>query len=287
VPWIDAEAHVTAYRWDAAEYSRSSSQQKKWGRELIAKLDLSGGERVLDIGCGDGLLSVDIASMVPGGSVVGLDSSLEMIRHAVESFPPGEYPNVYWRCLDARELDYESEFDVAFSNAALHWIKDHGPVLAGVARSLVPGGRVLFQMGGSGNFAGIVSALGCVLSRQEWAGYFTGFSAPYGFYGPEEYTTWLEEAGLEPRRVDLVRKDMAQEGREGLAGWIRTTWLPFTERIPEHRREEFVYAFADAFLEAHPPDGLGLVHAESVRLEVEASKPVEAGRGRPSVEVGG
>ncbi len=264
---------MSAYKWDAEGYSRSSSQQKKWGRELIALLDLSAGERVLDIGCGDGLLSVEIAAMVPVGSVVGIDSSEEMIRHARERFPADEYPNVSWKHVDARELDYDREFDLVFSNAVLHWVKDHRPVLAGVARSLVPGGKILFQMGGRGNFEGIVDALKSILSQPEWAQYFAGFSTPYGFYGPEEYLVWLEAAGLEPLRLELVHKDMVQEGREGLAGWIRTTWLPFTQRVPDALREEFVYAFADAFVEENPPDEHGNVHAEGVRLEVEAVKP--------------
>jgi len=258
------------YEWDAEDYRDWSSQQKEWGRELLAKLHIKGDERVLDIGCGDGKLTAEIAERLPQGSVMGIDSSEEMIRLASETYPTDTFPRLSWRVMDARRLDLEEEFDVIFSNAALHWIKDHQPVLSGIRRSLVPGGRTLLQMGGRGNASNVVEILAEILGREEWNRYFHHFSLPYGFYGPEEYREWLKEAGLTPVRVELVPKDMVHQGREGLAGWIRTTWLPFTERVPGELRERFIDELVDGYVRRHPPDREGLVHVNAIRLEVEA-----------------
>ena len=258
------------YKWDAEDYRGSSSQQKKWGRELLAKLNLDGDERVLDIGCGDGKLTAEIAERLSNGSAMGVDNSEEMIRLASETYPPDAFPKLSWRVLDARELDFEGEFDVIFSNAALHWVKDHQPVLSGIRRSLKLGGRILLQMGGRGNASNVVQVLGDMFSREEWNRYFTDFTLPYGFYGPGEYREWLQEAGLTPTRVELVPKDMVHQGREGLAGWIRTTWLPFTQRIPEEMRDQFIDELVNEYVQIHPPDEKGLVHVNAIRLEVEA-----------------
>ncbi|MBN2027627.1 MAG: methyltransferase domain-containing protein [Actinobacteria bacterium] len=260
------------YRWDAADYRDSSSQQKKWGRELLAKLRLDGGERVLDIGCGDGKLTAEIAELVPSGHVVGIDSSPEMIAFARGAFPGESYPNLSWEVMDARELAFGEEFDVVFSNAVLHWVSDQPRVLRGVERTLVPGGRILLQMGGAGNAASVVQVLASLLSRAEWGKYFHDFTIPYSFCAPEEYTAWLREAGLRPARVELVSKDMTHEGPEGLASWIRTTWLPFTQRIPEEKRDDFVAELVEGYVALFPADEQGLVHVDAVRLEVEARK---------------
>lgn len=261
-----------AYRWDAADYRESSSQQKKWGRELLSKLNLRGDEHVLDIGCGDGVLTADIAELVPGGHVVGIDSSPEMINLARESYPPRDYPNLSWEVMDAIEIRFQNAFDVAFSNAALHWVPDQLEMLRGVKRSLKPGGMALFQMGGRGNASNVVRALADLLARGDWGRYFEDLRLPYRFCSPEEYQAWLREAGLVPVRVELVPKDMVHGGRECLEGWIRTTWLPFTQCVPEERREEFVAMLASCYLELYPPDEDGLVHVNAVRLEVEARK---------------
>lgn len=265
--------HKSGYTWDAEEYSLSSSQQKKWGRELIGKLVLEGGERLLDVGCGDGKLTAEIAARLPRGSAHGVDSSGEMIELARATYPPDRFPNLSWEVRDARELDYAGEFDVAFSNAALHWIIDHRPVLEGIRGSLRPGGRILIQMGGRGNASRIAIILAEMLGDPAWNRYFAGLNSPYGFYGPEDYDGWLREAGLLPQRVELVPKDMVHEGGEGLAAWIRTTWLPFTQRIPEERREVFIAELVGDYLRRHPPDEEGLVHVDAVRLEVEAVRP--------------
>jgi len=259
-------------KWDPADYHASSSAQKEWADELLAKLSLAGDERVLDLGCGDGKVTARIADELPGGTVVGVDLSQEMIEFAREHFPREEHPNLSFAQADARELSFAGAFDVVFSNATLHWVVDHKPVLASISRALVPGGRMLAQMAGRGNAAGILAVLSDMLMESRWGRYFDGFEFPYGFHGPEEYRGWLADAGLRPVRLELFEKDMVQQGAEGLAGWVRTTWMPYTDRVPEHLRAEFVDEIVGRYTLLFPPDSDGQVHVKMVRLEVEAGK---------------
>lgn len=261
------------FRWDAADYARHSSAQAEWARELIAKLNLQGTESLLDIGCGDGRITALLAGLLPRGQATGIDLSGDMIERARRTFPQAEHPNLCFLRMDALRLDFAGEFDVVFSNAALHWIREQQALLARVETSLKKGGWVLFQMAGQGNAAGVLTVLDQMLDCQPWKPWFQDFAFPYAFCGVEEYRTWLRQAGLQDRRIELIPKDMQQQGREGLAGWIRTTWLPYLERVPADRREEFVAALVDRYLEQRPADPDGVIHVDMVRLEVEAIKP--------------
>lgn len=269
---MPARDTVPEFRWDAADYAKSSPAQKQWARELIQKINLSGREHVLDVGCGDGTVTAAIAECVPEGSVLGIDCSPDMIRFAREQFPQDKYPNLSFAKGDAQTLGFSGEFDLVFSNAALHWVYDHGQVLAGIARALTSGGRMIVQMGGKGNAAQIYDALDSLLAEPGWGRYFSGFSFRYGFFSPSEYRPWLEMAGLFPVRVEFIQKEMVYPTRDGFCGWFRTTWLPYLERVPEARRSEFVDALADRFLAMHPSDPDGSFHVKMMRLEVEAGK---------------
>jgi trans-aconitate 2-methyltransferase len=259
-----------SYRWDAGDYARHSSAQAQWARELLEKLDLGGGEAVLDIGCGDGKVTAALAARVPRGSVLGIDSSPDMVAIARRKFPQEKHPNLSFGLMNALELEFEERFDLVFSNATLHWVRDHARVLEGVRRALKPSGRLLFQMGGRGNAGEILEVLGQLGRRPPWAAYLRDFPCPFGFYGPEEYGAWLEAAGLEARRLELLAKEMRQRGRVGLAGWIRTTWLPYTERLPAGMREAFISEVVERYLASHPMGPGGMVRVRMVRLEVEA-----------------
>jgi len=260
-----------AFSWNPEDYRNSSPAQKMWAEELVRKLELTGNERVLDIGCGDGSVTAAIAQNLPGGRAVGIDSSPDMIRFAGEHFPVTLYPNLSYRRIPAESLDYREEFDIVFSNAALHWISDHRPVLAGIGRALVPGGRMLVQMGGRGNAAQVFTAIDELIENEPWVRYFSGFSFRYGFFDDSEYRPLIRAAGLRPVRADLIQRDMAYQSREGFAGWIRTTWLPWMCRVPEHERPVFINALVDRFCIMFPPDAAG-IHVGMVRLEVEAIK---------------
>jgi trans-aconitate 2-methyltransferase len=262
------------YNWDPTDYDRSSSAQYNWAMTLIDGLDLKGDERILDIGCGDGKVTAHLAGLVPNGSVLGVDLSGEMISFAKTKYLSEKHPNLSFKIGDASRLSFQEEFDQVVSFACLHWVKDHLPVLGGVRRSLKPGGKMLFQFGGKGNAARILDLTHDLVKSPRWIEYFRDFSFPYNFYGPEEYGIWLASAGLLPRRLELVPKDMVQHGRQGLEGIIRATWLPYTERLPEGLRQEFISEVASRYLESSPLDKDGLVHVQMMRLEVVAEKPI-------------
>jgi trans-aconitate 2-methyltransferase len=268
---------MPACTWDAADYAESSAGQQQWARELIAKLGLRGTERLLDVGCGDGKVTAEIAADLPGGSVLGVDNSPSMIDLAGRRFPPETHPNLRFQLEDAGRLPFRDEFDVVFSNATLHWLVDHHPVLRGIRRSLRPGGKALLQMGGRGNAADVLEVVDRIRATDEWRRHFEGFTFPYGFHGPDDYRRWMAEAGLVALRVELIPKDLRHADRAAFEGWFRTTWLPYTQRIPEERRQAFVSQVVDAYLEAHAPTAEagrpGPVTLGMVRLEVEALRP--------------
>ena len=263
---------MQTYQWNAVDYAKSSSVQQQWARELIRKLNLKGNETLLDIGSGDGKVTAEIASLIPNGSVMGVDSSEEMVALAQRMYPRDTFINLLFLREDANSLPFENEFDVIFSNATLHWILDHRPALRGIFISLKRGGKVLLQMGGRGNAGEVMAAFKRIIMREDWKRCFDGFNFSYGFYGPDEYRIWLHETGLDTKRVELIPKDAAYQGRSGFESWIRTTWLPYTQQVPEEKREVFISQLADDYLRLHPADENGMVHVNMIRLEIEALK---------------
>ena len=257
--------------WDARDYVAHSSAQQEWARELIERLKLRGDETVLDLGCGDGRATALIAERLPDGSVLGVDKSANMIALAKERFPPARHPNLRFRQMDATRLELPRAFDVAFSSAALHWVRDHEAMLRGVRRSLRPEGRLLFQMGGRGNAAEAVAVVDEVVARPRWRNTFDGFASPYHFTSPEDYEAWLPRAGFRLARTELFPKDMRHADREAFLGWLRTTWFPYTDRLPTELRNTFLDDVAAAYTIAVPPDAEGVIHVRMVRLEVEAT----------------
>ena len=258
------------YKWNAEDYKDNSPNQKKWALELLAKAHLTGNESVLDIGCGDGEITALIAGKARHGRVVGIDSSADMIALAQQHFPSKAYPNLSFALKDAREIDFNSEFDLIFSNACLHWVTDHFPVLQKIRQSLKPSGHILFQMGGKGNAEHIIEVMELVIEQEKWRAFFNDFKFPYGFCSPDGYRDWLTKLGFTSIRAELVTKDMIHENGDNLAAWIRTTWIPYTQRVPESQREEFIRTIVEEFIRKHPADSEGRIHLRMKRLEVQA-----------------
>ena len=260
------------YKWDAQEYEKHSQGQQKWARELVEKISLNGTENVLDLGCGDGKVTAEISKLVSKGSIIGIDNSAAMIKLASDRHSATIYPNLSFQEMDAGNLKFDDRFDLIFSNAVLHWVKDQKPVIKGMFKSLKHGGRVLLQMGGKGNAAEIVDVLSELQTKKKWHTYFNGFDFPFYFPGKNEYEALLLDCGFTLNRIELIPKKMEHAGIEALKGWIRTTWLPYTERVPEEERESFIDIVSKKYIERYSTNSKGIINVQMVRLEVEAVK---------------
>ena len=259
-------------RWNAADYAANSVVQQTWARELIAPLRLRGDEHVLDVGCGDGKVTAEIARAMPRGEVVGVDASADMIAFAQQNFSAKQNPNLEFRVMDARHVSFAGKFDLVFSNAALHWVDDHQAFLRGAASVLKPGGRLILSCGGKGNAHDVFLALRPEMRLNRWRKFFRNLAKPYFFYSPADYEKWLPRFGFKSNRLQLAPKDAVYNGRDGFAAWLRTTWLPYVQRVPEDLQKEFIGGIADRYLAKHPPDADGRVHVRMVRLEIDAVK---------------
>lgn len=198
--------------WDADQYDADHSFVYEHGSDLVELLAPRPDERILDLGCGTGHLTAEIADQ--GGTVVGLDSAQSMIAEARET-----YPELSFAQGDARTVAVENRdpFDAVFSNAALHWIPDadQDAVLESVRDALVPGGRFVAELGGTGNVARIVEATLAELERR-------GYEADHPWYFPSvgEYATRLEDHGFEVRDARLFDRPTLLEGEAGMRRWL-------------------------------------------------------------------
>jgi trans-aconitate methyltransferase len=259
-------------KWDAADYAANSLVQQTWARELIAKLKLHGNEHILDVGCGDGKVTAEIANAVLRGSVIGVDASPQMISFAQKTFPAKKFLNLIFQVMDARKIKFDRQFDLVFSNAALHWVDDHQAILRGMAAVLKPGGRLIVSCGGKGNAQDVFVALRPAMRLKRWREFFRKIPKPYFFYAPEDYEKWLPKFGFKINTLKLAPKDATYSGAFGFAAWLRTTWLPYVQRVPGKRREEFIAAVTQRYVAKHPLDAAGQVHVRMVRLEIDAVK---------------
>jgi trans-aconitate methyltransferase len=267
-----AKTAVQIVKWNAADYAANSVVQQTWARELIAKLNLRGDEHILDVGCGDGKVTVDLARAVPRGSVTGIDASPQMIAFAKKTFVTTKFPNLRFRVMDARKIKFDRRFDLIFSNAALHWVDDHPAILQGVASVLKLGGRLVVSCGGKGNAHDVFLALRPELRLKRWREFFREMPTPYFFYTPDEYKKWLSKFGFQINTLKLAPKDATYDGTKGFATWLRTTWIPYVQCVPESLREEFIGAVTHRYVAKHPPDAENNVHVCMVRLEIDAVK---------------
>ncbi|MHB8232216.1 MAG: class I SAM-dependent methyltransferase [bacterium] len=259
--------------WNAEDYATNSKGQLKWGEELIEKLLLEGNESILDIGCGDGKISAKLSKLVKDGNVFAIDASENMVELASRQFPKKLYPNLTFlkmNALEINKLNSLEKFDIAFSNACLHWVNNHADVLRGARSCLKTGGKILFQMGGRGNAGEVFNSIRVVQVKRAYKKYFEKFAAPYYFYDIEDYGIWLHQNDFLPARVELISKDMRHDGDESFKGWLKTAWFPYTDCLPEKSRDAFLNEVVDVYKINHPADKFGNIHVKMVRLEAEA-----------------
>jgi SAM-dependent methyltransferase len=214
--------------WDAQAYGLNGAFVHELAGGVLEWLAARPGEKILDLGCGDGQLTQRIAAA--GADVLGVDASPDMVRAARDR-------GVVADVGDAQQLPYaDKTFDAVFSNAALHWVRDQDAMLAEINRVLKPGGRFVAEMGGHGNIAAIRVALMAVLARHGYGDLEDGVN-----YYPtaESYALKLEKHGFQVQRIALIPRPTPLP-KSGMTEWLRTFRCGVLERLPEHLRAPVV-----------------------------------------------
>jgi len=247
-------------RWDPERYRRNAAFVAQHGAPVLDLLAPQPGERILDLGCGEGALAAEIAAR--GARVVGIDASPEQIAAC-------RARGIEAQVMDGARLAFAAEFDAVFSNAALHWIKDADAVIDGVWRALRPGGRFVAECGGEGNVASVRSALVAALARRGIDG---AAADPWYFPTPAAYRARLERRGFVVRTIALLPRPTVLPGR--LADWLDTFAEDFLRLLPSSERTAFKDEIEE-LLRERLCDAGGVWTVDYVRLRFAADKPRE------------
>lgn len=245
--------------WSAEDYARNARFVSDLGAPVLALLDPQPGERILDVGCGDGVLT---ERLVEAGAVVkGVDSSPDMIAKARSKGLDAEI-------MDAHDLTLDGPFDAVFSNAAMHWMTKPDRVIEGVRRCLGPGGRLVAEFGGMGNVAAIRTAIIAVLERDHAV--HTTLRDVWYFPSVAEHRARLEAAGFKVEEIDLIPRPTPIE--TDMVAWLKTLAAPALELVHEDRRDRAAAAIQDLLAPALR-DGCGNWTADYIRLRFKAVLP--------------
>lgn len=248
---------IVEQRWDPERYQRNAAFVAELGAPLLELLAPRPGERILDLGCGDGALTERLAAIA---TVLGVDGSANQVAAA-------RARGLEASVMDGARLAFHGEFDAVFSNAALHWMRDPDAVIDGVWRALKPGGRFVAECGGAGNVAAIVAALMAALDRRGIDG---RAAMPWYFPAPAEYGARLERRGFTVDTLALIPRPTPLPG--ALGAWLDTFAESFLAAVPAAERpavkREVEAALRPSLL---GPDGIWI--ADYVRLRFAAHKP--------------
>lgn len=242
-------------QWQAESYARNARFVADLASPVVDLLNPQPGEQILDLGCGDGALSLSI--MVRGAELTGIDPSPPLLAAARAS-------GVNAISGDARDLPFTQCFDAVFTNAVLHWILQPDLVIHAVAKALRPGGRFVGEFGGHGNVAAIVTALRAVARRY---GLDESEVSPWFFPTPDEYADRLMAGGFQVDNIELVPRPTPLP--TGIEGWLETFRGPFFRLLPDEKRDAIRQEVID-LLKPSLCDSRGNWTADYVRLRFAA-----------------
>ena len=224
-----------AHEFDGKKYRDASAHQKEWGAKLIQELSISGTEHILDLGCGDGALTAQLAELTQG-KVVGIDAS----RGMIEAARSHRAENLSFKVSDINDLNFENEFDIIFSNATLHWIKNHEALLGNVFRALKKGGVLKFNFAGDGNCANFFSVMREAIKEPPFASSFSAFEWPWYMPTVEEYQRLVHSIPFKQSRVWGENADRFFPDVETMIKWIdQPSLVPFMKLVPDKDKQDF------------------------------------------------
>ena len=233
--------------WDASEYARVSELQKAMAEEALSSLNLRGTERVLDLGCGNGRITAEIAARLPLGTIVGVDSSADMIAFASNQFDPALLPNLRFEVADARRLPFREEFDLIVSFNALHWIPEQDEALRSIRSAMKSNGLAQLRLVPGGKRKSLENVIEETRLSSRWGRYFREFHDPYLHLTPEEYGALAERNGLRVIRINTEDEAWDFKSRSAFLAFGCVTFVEWTQFIPEAERRAFVIDVLDRY----------------------------------------
>jgi len=233
-----------SYEFDGDKYKQASKHQKEWGTEIISKMSqdevtepLPEDGYILDLGCGDGILTKDLTQLVPKGKVLGIDASIGMIQTAKAL----ETDQLHFEHKDINEMQNEGTFDLIFSNAALHWVRDHNTLLEKCYKALKKNGRLKFNFAGEGNCATFFEVVRQVMTQECYKQYFLAYEWPWYNPNVSEYEALIQKLHLFGEvKVREENKDRYFKNKDEMIGWIDQPCLvPFLKMLPDYLKQTF------------------------------------------------
>lgn len=226
-----------SFEFDGEKYKNASSHQKEWANKILDELHFKGNEIILDLGCGDGTITNQLAEMVPAGKVVGIDASEGMIKTALKD---KKQSNVHFEQKDINEISYNEEFDFIFSNATLHWVKDHTKLLSNSFKALKNNGALRFNFAGDGNCSNFFKVIKQAMAENEYSQHFKDYSWPWFMPTIEAYEKLATEAEFSEIKIWGENADRYFENSETMVKWVdQPSIVPFLKYIPEPKKDNF------------------------------------------------
>jgi trans-aconitate 2-methyltransferase len=223
-------------RWDAETYSKNSNIQFSHALSILNGYNFRGDETILDIGCGDGKITRQIADCVPRGHVVGLDNSSDMLNFAKQQY--GACSKLEFVQANAEDFSLDKKFDLVVSFSTLHWIENQYGVFSSIKKCLKPGGQVRAMLYPKCEYQW--AAINDVITRPKWAEFFKGYKNPYNFYDDVLYKNLLTELGYTILKIEVTESvDINFDDIGKLCDFMKS-WLPHYSVVPIDWRENFI-----------------------------------------------
>jgi 2-isopropylmalate synthase len=251
------ETKMSNQTWSASEYTKHASFVPSMASDVFDLLSPRKGEVILDVGCGDGELTLKIQKS--GCSVIGIDASPSMIK-ATKSRGIEAY------VVDGHNIDFVNRFDAVFSNAALHWMTQPQKVINGVKNALKNGGRFVAEFGGSGNIAALIKAMRETFDENNS---FGEFEIPWFFPSAEEYKGFLESSGFKVNYIELIPRPTPL--KSGIEKWLEIFAEDITKNLSSDQKAVFLGSVKNKLFPVLYTEQNGWV-ADYVRLRFEAIK---------------
>ena len=266
----DPTAAVPGAEWNAQAYDRLANPMQSWGEIVLGRMELRGDETALDLGCGSGRLTAHLLRRLPRGRVIAIDRSANMLdaaREHLEPLFPGQTEYVQ-RSLEL--IDFDGVADLAFSNAALHWVPDHPRLFAAIFRALKPGGSLVAQCGGGPNILRVRQRAQVLMDAEPLRPSFEGWPGPWEFASEETTQLRLKAVGFTDIETNIFDVPVVQTTYDRCRDYLQNVILgTHLDRIPRQEwRDQFLDRLAEQFTADDPPCVF-----DYWRLNIKARKP--------------